>query len=318
MTLFVPCIPGATAAPKADVHGAFRSIFRAFEDCAPDSHVELPQIRGDHLLSRLEFEGFRKATIAWAVTEMVYFWRYADASVWYPRPDDLFPSEPYPALGHSHGLVRDSWFSILAEEQQEDGTEPRAAYFATVQEPSPGVPHAGRRTASLHIDLGYQDVLAKRKAPIRLEQLYLHLTDFGKERWGRHGDADALFELSSLVSSTTEPLQWSEDAGENPPLRNLPLTAKEALAYRAYVFVENALGHSPTDKEAYDWLRENGIEGCQDLEGYKLPPKSGTWLRYMREARSRAGMQKNSRRTPGQSRSIVAPEHLTARRDNPD
>lgn len=75
--------------------------------------------------------------------------------------------------------------------------------------------------------------------------------------------------------------------------------ARVAAQYRRAVEAKPELAED-TDKAVYQWLKENLDEEVDE----KLH-RFDTWVRYLREWREATGTQKNSKRTPGPSRSVV-------------
>jgi hypothetical protein len=80
-------------------------------------------------------------------------------------------------------------------------------------------------------------------------------------------------------------------------------------AYLAFEYAESKGGRRLEDREAYDWLAENGITADQGnlglLVDYTLPGFD-TWTRQLREARKTLGEQKYKRRGRARTtRSIV-------------
>ena len=68
------------------------------------------------------------------------------------------------------------------------------------------------------------------------------------------------------------------------------------------------------DREAYNWLKENGIDTSKgdigELTGYKLPAFD-TWSKQLRNARKPLGEQKYTRRTGrATGRSIVSEREI--------
>ena len=69
------------------------------------------------------------------------------------------------------------------------------------------------------------------------------------------------------------------------------------LAYLSFLYAQAKLnGRRLEDREAHDWLNENGIEDAGELSDYILPDYS-TWTRYLRKARNAIGEQKYTPRT---------------------
>jgi hypothetical protein len=80
------------------------------------------------------------------------------------------------------------------------------------------------------------------------------------------------------------------------------LEPADRKAYFTYSYAEYKLGKQ-TDREAYDWLMENGLpdesesaELARELAGYTLPVFA-TWARQLRNARKVLGEQKHNRRS---------------------
>jgi len=92
-------------------------------------------------------------------------------------------------------------------------------------------------------------------------------------------------------------------------------------AYYAYQHAESKAGKCLADDEAYDFLKENGIDDESDQEepgltDYELPSRE-TWKRYLREARKALGEQKHRRRgRPTITRSIVKGDQIEHQKDN--
>jgi len=84
-------------------------------------------------------------------------------------------------------------------------------------------------------------------------------------------------------------------------------------AYRSYIYAEKKLletfadKQKVTDKEAYDYLNEYGIE---DTDDYELP-NFETWQRYVRRGRRKHGTQKNTFRAGRKyNRSIIKSDQI--------
>ncbi|MCA9119319.1 MAG: hypothetical protein H6822_06230 [Planctomycetaceae bacterium] len=118
---------------------------------------------------------------------------------------------------------------------------------------------------------------------------------------------------STEVNSDANKYSWErgQAGAESAPLANLRPTAQsgksdnryETLskidrahcnAYLAFLYAEAIAERRLEDKEAYDWLRENGIED-PELGDYVLPAFD-TWTRYLRAARKATGEQKYTSR----------------------
>jgi hypothetical protein len=97
-----------------------------------------------------------------------------------------------------------------------------------------------------------------------------------------HGDSDATPE------TVTQP---SRDV----LLRRMEPAAR--LAYLAYCYAEAKVERRLEDREAFDWLKENGFdEDAGELVEYQLPRALDTWTRQLRSARNLLGEQKYTRR----------------------
>lgn len=69
-------------------------------------------------------------------------------------------------------------------------------------------------------------------------------------------------------------------------------------AYLSFLYAEAKNERRLGDREAWEWLQENGTDGAgaADLDGYDLP-EFGNWARYLRRARKVTGEQKYTPRT---------------------
>jgi hypothetical protein len=100
-------------------------------------------------------------------------------------------------------------------------------------------------------------------------------------------------------------------AGTAPGQEQLPLApTRESVrrrlepavrkAYLAYQYAEGCVERRLEDREAYEWLRENGIDqGKSDLDeltDYELPDSLETFRRYLGTARKSLGESKYTRR----------------------
>jgi hypothetical protein len=102
---------------------------------------------------------------------------------------------------------------------------------------------------------------------------------------------------SGVASTSAVSLADSSASAECPNMTDRPCRSAE-MAYQAYQHAERNIGARVTDKEAYAWLRENG------LAEYPLPSYEN-WARYLREGRRHYHDQKNGRRAGRSGRSIV-------------
>ena len=89
-------------------------------------------------------------------------------------------------------------------------------------------------------------------------------------------------------------------------------TRQEKRAFLQYQIAAAGLASSPvggrgargpTDRAAYDWVRDHRGEG----EAWELPAEFDTWSRYLRYARKKVGAPKNRPRRGRGGRSIVSP-----------
>ena len=104
-------------------------------------------------------------------------------------------------------------------------------------------------------------------------------------------------------SSVNEPLDTVEDTVQQP-------SRSIEMAYRSFQLAAGNSGGSLTNREAYAWLQEHG------LDDYSLP-KYETWERYVRSGRSHYGTQKNTPRAGRTGRSIVAAEQIESPHQDP-
>lgn len=85
-------------------------------------------------------------------------------------------------------------------------------------------------------------------------------------------------------------------------------------AYRSFEYACRQSGGHLSDRDAYNYLEENGVDEsdphCGDLESYELPSIE-TWGRYLRDGRRAYGTQKNRRRlTSTGSRSVIRQDQI--------
>jgi len=78
------------------------------------------------------------------------------------------------------------------------------------------------------------------------------------------------------------------------------LQPADRKAYLSYQYAETMAGRKLGDREAYDWLGENGIDTDKgdlgELADYELPTDFGTWSRQVRNARKPLSEQKYTKR----------------------
>jgi len=96
------------------------------------------------------------------------------------------------------------------------------------------------------------------------------------------------------------------------PIRDAALLQLKPVirkAFAAFEYAEASNGRRLEDREAYDWLRKNGIDAAKDdygsLADYGLPNSFETFKRYLTAARKPLGENKYTRRAGRTGRSIV-------------
>jgi hypothetical protein len=113
---------------------------------------------------------------------------------------------------------------------------------------------------------------------------------------------------ASTAVAVTEPAALAERDTAEPQTRAKTMTEPSELplscerAYRQFQRVISLWGEM-TDKQAYDWLKE------QDKETEELPDFD-TWARYLRKARRHYGTQKNTPRAGRNGRSIATLDQI--------
>ena len=122
------------------------------------------------------------------------------------------------------------------------------------------------------------------------------------------------------ADSTLGQPEIASGATRETALRQLAQAVRKA--YSALEYAESKKGQSLKDREAYDWLRENGIDQNEgdsgELTEYKLPPFD-TWTRYVRTAREALGEQKYTPRAGRKrGRSIVGGREIEHQRGDDD
>ena len=99
------------------------------------------------------------------------------------------------------------------------------------------------------------------------------------------------------AGSTREQLAAASVAAREAAFRQLPPAVQKA--YLACQYAETTKGQRLEDREAYDWLNENGIDqrkaGREESTKYELP-SFDTWGRQVRKARKALGEQKHTQR----------------------
>lgn len=132
-----------------------------------------------------------------------------------------------------------------------------------------------------------------------------------REQTGREVEAAA--DRPAEQASGEREGEKSEADGRNAKLQLLQ--PAERKAYFAYLSAEAGADRQMEDREAFDWLRENGLPddagNLGELTDYKLPAAFATWSRQLRAARNALGEQKYTRR-PGRptGSSIVRPREI--------
>jgi len=100
------------------------------------------------------------------------------------------------------------------------------------------------------------------------------------------------------------------------------LTPSVRKAYFSFAYAEAVNEGRMEDKEAYEWLRENGIDASKgnagELEDYDLPYFE-TWSRYLRKARKATGQRKYTpRRGKPAGGSIVRGDQIESQKPADD
>ncbi len=136
--------------------------------------------------------------------------------------------------------------------------------------------------------------------------------------------------LSSMAPDTKMPLKEppevaasTTEAGEpkgpakQPKISDV-LMPCETKAYSLFQYAEDQTERRLQDREAYDWLNENGwpeglFAGASD---YELPTFD-TWAKHVRVARNAHGTSKRRRRAPSTTtRSVIRQQDLDSPRDD--
>ena len=107
------------------------------------------------------------------------------------------------------------------------------------------------------------------------------------------------------TEQSTDHLQGVPDVREKPTGRPEP---RFEMAYQSYQDAAEKMGFEPSDRDAYEWLKEHGSND------YQLP-EFHTWKRYVRGGRKFYETQKNSPRAARTGRSIVPADDVQTRRD---
>ncbi|GAF69797.1 unnamed protein product, partial [marine sediment metagenome] len=85
------------------------------------------------------------------------------------------------------------------------------------------------------------------------------------------------------------------------------IAKRHEIAYQSYQYAEKKIDEPVTDKRAYEYLNEHGMEGGKDLE----LPCFETWQRYVRAGRKHYGTQKNTLRAGRtHGRSAITPDQI--------
>lgn len=92
-----------------------------------------------------------------------------------------------------------------------------------------------------------------------------------------------------------------ESRGKDYAKAEADIAKRFEIAYQSFKYAEEQTGKSLTYKEAYEYLKENGVKGIPDFELGKFD----TWQRYARDGRRHHGDSKNTRRGGRMSRSAV-------------
>ncbi len=119
-------------------------------------------------------------------------------------------------------------------------------------------------------------------------------SDKGEARAGAESTPPA---EDSNADSTRQSAVTSGAARE-AVLRDLKSSARKA--YLAFQYAETMNGRRMEDREAYDWLHENGIDQGKgdlgELTDYELPDSLETFRRYLGTARKSLGESKYTKR----------------------
>lgn len=126
--------------------------------------------------------------------------------------------------------------------------------------------------------------------------------------------------LSKLPSSVTlAPQSTLNTSSNNPIVKQVERDPKESttsdlpkverLAYLAAKYAEAKLGRELKDREAWDYLHENGIEGADELNDYGLPMLN-TFSDYLTRARRKLGESRYEKRGGRVGGSIVKQSDL--------
>ncbi|MDC3223572.1 hypothetical protein OAU26_01425 [Mariniblastus sp.] len=117
-------------------------------------------------------------------------------------------------------------------------------------------------------------------------------------------------ELANYDSATPLQAATDVDPAENEAIEAIAkLPKSKKLAYLAAEYANSKLNKQLTDGEAWEYLHENGIEGCDELNDYKLPKKT-SFANYMNVARREMGKQKYSPRGGRTGRSVAKSSDL--------
>lgn len=82
------------------------------------------------------------------------------------------------------------------------------------------------------------------------------------------------------------------------------LSSAQRFAYLAAAYAEAREGRQLTDREAWEYLKENGIEGAEGLDNYELPMRD-TFADYMTQARGLLGEKRKTPRGGRKTRSVL-------------
>lgn len=122
--------------------------------------------------------------------------------------------------------------------------------------------------------------------------------------------ADWLATVMAGVSGNGTPPPNGETANKYDGLDTVKPSEKEA--YLSFVYAEAKTERRLEDRDAYDWLNENGIDknDTGELEDYNLP-SFDTWRRYLSTARKATNEQKYTpRKARPEGRSIVHADEI--------
>ena len=138
--------------------------------------------------------------------------------------------------------------------------------------------------------------------------------------------------LETVAEAATALVQWGGQsegdggAGLTPEQRKAAfgqLQPAVRKAYLAFQYAETMRGRRLEDREAHDWLKEDGIDqdklSAGELADYEVPTTFDTFRRYVTEARQALGESKHTRRAGRPTgRSIASGREIERQRGDDD